>query len=243
MGNASIIIMSGSDKRLFWTILMSWSVSRCKDKMRKGWGRKNFCVSKYESYEPIWPSSPLQACLYLSAGFCLLQCKVGLWGFGSANKNTTKPPPTTQQLTSKTTHATGREKKQGTEPFFACLEKLIIALPWLWKARAMSPAQPNKLKPGGNMFLQVLILTTSALPNMQSLYPTASTQERWFAPQCVSSPLCSSTSLDTENQSTIQQEEASSWQLPAYGISLLRVPRCCILAILLVGFCTSMCWR
>lgn len=167
MGNASIIIMSGSDKRLFWTILMSWSVSRCKDKMRKGWGRKNFCVSKYESYEPVWPSSPLQACLYLSAGFCLLQCKVGLWGFGSANKNTTKPPPPTQQLTSKTTHATGREKKQGTEPFFACLEKLIIALPWLWKARAMSPAQPNKLKPGGNMFLQVLKLTTSALPNIK----------------------------------------------------------------------------
>lgn len=40
MGNASVITMSGSDKRLLGTILMSWSVFCCKDEMAKEWGRK-----------------------------------------------------------------------------------------------------------------------------------------------------------------------------------------------------------
>lgn len=53
MGNSSIISASGSDKTLPGTILVSWSVFCCKDKMGKVWGRKIFCLSKYESQEPV----------------------------------------------------------------------------------------------------------------------------------------------------------------------------------------------
>lgn len=53
MGNASVITMSGSDKRLLGTVLMSRRVICCKDEMGKEWGSKIFCLSKYESYEPV----------------------------------------------------------------------------------------------------------------------------------------------------------------------------------------------
>lgn len=90
-------------------------------------GGGSFCLSKCESYEPVWPSSPLQACLYLSAGFCLLQCKAGLWGLGSANTNKTKATTTAQQPMSQTTNARGRETKIGEETLL-CLSRMI----YLW---------------------------------------------------------------------------------------------------------------
>lgn len=117
VGNAPLITVSGSDKRLLGTVLMLRSVFSCEDELGKS-GGGSFCLSNMSHMSPYDPARLSRPVFTCQLDFACYGAKLASEGLSSANKNKTTATITAQQAVSQTTNARGRETKVGEGIFF-----------------------------------------------------------------------------------------------------------------------------
>lgn len=112
---------------------------------------------------------------------------------------------------------------------------LFIALPWLCEDRAMSPAQLEKLKPAGNMFLQVLGLTKIYKVSVQhpALKNGGLVHISCLQPNVQTHPWTLKTSLQSNEEEHLQDishfQSLESVLLTHFGSTTCRVLHCHVL--------------